>query len=127
MDVMVSAKFAMKMCKFCTHLLCKKVQIMNEKIYKKRLDFQQRMISRQSEQIGMQKSTIERLENELKEKDKIINSVAPLRKELTENVKEQKRLKKEYKKLIQELKKMKSIVDQEVYRGRWWLIKFLLK
>ena len=100
---------------------------MNEKKYKKRLDFQQKIINRQSEQIDNLKFKIEKLENELIEKDKIIHSVEPMRKEMTENIKEQKRLKKEYKQLIQELKKMKSIVNQEVYRGRWWLMKLLLK
>ena len=40
----------------------------------------------------------------LKEKDEVINSVTPLRKELTENVNEIKKHKKEYQKLIQELK-----------------------
>ena len=100
---------------------------MNEKKYKKRLEFQQKIISRQSEQIDALKTEIETLKNKLKEKDEIINSVEPMRKEMAENINEQKRLKKEYKKLIQELKKMKSIVNQTVYKGRWWLIKFLLK
>ena len=68
---------------------------MNEKKYKKRLEFQQKIISRQSEQIDSLKLKIEKLENELIEKDKIINSVEPMRKEMTENLKEQKRLKNE--------------------------------
>lgn len=103
------------------------VQIMNEKSYKKRLDFQQKIISKQSEQIDGLKSEIESLKLKLDEKDEIINSVEPLRKEMTENIQEQKRLKNEYKKLIQELKQMKNIVNQEVYKKRWWLIRLLLK
>ena len=100
---------------------------MNEKNYKKRLEFQQKMISRQSEQIEALKSQIEKLQIKLKEKDEVISSVTPLRKELTENVNEIKKHKKEYQKLIQELKTMKNIVNEEVYKKRWWLIKFLLK
>ena len=100
---------------------------MNEKNYKKRLDFQQKIISRQSEQIESLKSQIEKLKIECKEKDNIINSVTPLRNELTKNVNEIKKYKKEYGKLIQELKKMKNITNQTVYKGWWWLIKFLLK
>lgn len=95
--------------------------------YEKRFRFQQKMISRQSEQIDTLKSKIEKLENELIEKDKVISSIEPMRKEMAENLKEQKRLKKEYKKLIQELKTMKGIVDKELYKGRWWLIRLLLK
>lgn len=100
---------------------------MNEKKYEKRLDFQQKIISRQSAQIDDLQSKIERLEQKLKEKDEIINAVEPMRKEMTENINEQRRLKKEYKNLIQELKTMKNIIDEEVFRKRWWLIKFLLK
>lgn len=100
---------------------------MNVKNYQKRLDFQQKMISRQSDQIDSLKSEIEKLNLKLQEKDEIINSVEHLRKEMTENVQEQKRLKNEYKQLVQELKKMKEIINQEVYKNRWWLIKLLIK
>lgn len=78
------------------------------------------MITRQSEQI-------EKLKLELKEKDEIINSVAPLKEELAESAAEVKRYKKQYKELIDELRKMKEIVNTEVYKNRWWLIRFLLK
>lgn len=107
------------------------VQKMNEKKiknkYEKRFQFQQKMISRQSEQIDALKSKIEKLENELIEKDKLISSVEPMRKEMAENINEQKKLKEEYRKLIQELKMMKNIVNEEVFQKRWWLIKFFLK
>lgn len=95
--------------------------------YEKRFQFQQKVIARQSKENEGLKLEIVKLKNEIKEKDEIINSVAPLRNELTQNVNEVKKYKEEYKKLIQELKKMKSIVDQEVYKGRWWLIKWLIK
>ena len=100
---------------------------MNEKNYKKRLDFQQKMIARQSEQIDSLKTQIEKLELECKEKDEIINSITPLRKELIENINDVKKYKKEYEKLIQELKKMKGITNQTVYKGRWWLVRLLMK
>ena len=69
----------------------------------------------------------EELKLELNEKDEIINSVTPLRNELIENVNEVKKDKKEFQKLILEMKKMKSIINKDVYKGRWWLIKLLLK
>ena len=103
------------------------VQIMNEKNLKKRLEFQQKMISRQSTKIKSLESQIDKLQNELKERDEVINSVTPLRKELTKNVNEIKEYNKQYEKLIQELKTMKNIMNQEVFKKRWWLIKFLLK
>ena len=104
---------------------------MNEKKkknkYEKRLAFQQKMITRQSEQIEKLKFEIEKLNNKLIEKDEIINAIEPMRKEMANNLKEQKRLKEEYKSLIGELKKMKKIINQTVYKGRWWLVKHLIK
>lgn len=100
---------------------------MNEKSYKKRLDFQQKMISRQSEQIIDLKSDIEKLKQKLKEKDEIINMVTPLRNEMIENNKECRKLRNKYKNLINELKKMKKIMDVTVYKGRWRLVKWLIR
>lgn len=100
---------------------------MSEKDYKKRLEFQKKMISRQSEQIDLLKSEIEKLKLQCDEKDKTINSVGSLRDELIEDIKEHKRLKNEYAKLVTELRKMKEIMNQTVYKGRWWLIRLLLK
>ena len=102
---------------------------MNEKKnrYEKRLAFQQKMITRQSEQIDKLKAEIEKLNNKLIEKDGIINAIEPMRKEMAENLKEQKKLKEQYKSLIDELKKMKKIINQEVYHSRWRLVRWLIK
>ncbi len=100
---------------------------MNEKNYKKRLDFQSQMISRQSQQIDTLKLKIETLELKLKEKDEIISSVEPMRREMTENIKEHKRLKNKYRKLVDELKQMKKIMNVTVYKGKWRLVKWLIK
>lgn len=100
---------------------------MNEKNYKKRFEFQERMISRQSEQINDLKSQIEKLKLECKAKDEIIESVDSLRKDFIGDIDDIKKYKKQYKKLIQELKDMKKILNQEVYKNKWWLIKFLIR
>lgn len=100
---------------------------MNEKSYKKRLDFQQKVISKKSEEIESLKLENEKLKQKLKEKDEIITSVESMRKEVTESAKEHKRLKSEYRKLIQELRQMKMAMNKEVFKNRWWLVKFLIK
>lgn len=100
---------------------------MNDKGYKKKFEFQQKMIKRQSEQIQNLELQIETLKLECEEKDKIINSVESLRIELTKNVDEVNKYKKEYGELVGELKKMKEIMNQTVYKGRWKLIRFLIK
>jgi hypothetical protein len=100
---------------------------MNEKKYEKRLDFQQKIISRQSEQIESLKLQNEKLKLELQKKDELINSVSSLREELIQNVSDSKKYKEEYGKLINEVRRMKKIMDKEVFNGRWWIIKLLLK
>lgn len=93
---------------------------MNEKSYKKRLDFQQKLISKQSQRI-------KDLESELEEKNKIIDSTSDLRNELKQNVAESKKYKDEYEKLVDDLKLQRDIFDKEVFNNRWWLIRFLVK
>lgn len=100
---------------------------MNEKRYKKRLEFQQGIIARQSEQIESLKLQIENLKKECAKKDETINSVISLKNELSQNITEIEKNKKEYQKLIEELKRMKDIINQTIYKGRWRLIKLLMK
>lgn len=100
---------------------------MSEKKYQKRLEFQQKIISRQSEQIESLKKQIKDLGLESEIKDELIKSVDSLRNDFVRDVDEVKRCKEEYKKLIQELKDMKKILNKEVYNGRWKLVKFLIK
>lgn len=107
-----------------SHLRCKR---MNEKKYIRKFDFQNKMISRQSEQIESLKSQIETLKLKCEEKDKIINSVESLRKELTESIEKHRELRNEYENLVKELRIMKKVMDETVYKGRWRLIKFLIK
>lgn len=97
---------------------------MNEK---KRIKFQNELISRQLEQVESLKSQISKLELELQKKDDIINSVANLKDELIKDISEVKKYKDEYKKLIGELRKMKEILNQTAYKGKWRLVKFLIK
>lgn len=94
---------------------------------KKKLDFQQKIITRQSKQIELLKSQIEYLKQKCQEKDDVINSVQSIREELVENAKEHRRFKNEYKELVDELKQMKKIIDVNVYKGRWKIVKFLIK
>lgn len=95
--------------------------------YKKKYEFQKKISSRQAEQIESLKSQVEKLKIECEEKDKIIKSVDSLRNELAEDVEEYKKLKNEYEGLVNELRKMKTIMNQTIFKGRWKLVKFLIK
>lgn len=100
---------------------------MSVNTYKKKLEFKNKLISRQSKQIESLKLENEKLKQEILEKDEMLNSISYLREELNKNVEEARKYKKEYKQLIEELKKMKKIMNQEVYKGRWKIVKFLIK
>ena len=100
---------------------------MNEKNFKKRFDSQQKVIARQSQQIDDLKKQIEKLTLECHKKDELISAIEPMRKEMTENIEESKRLKIQFQELVDELKQMKKIMDVTVYKGRWRLVKWLIK
>ena len=100
---------------------------MNEKKYEKKIELQQKIISRQSEEIESLKSQVEDLKLECKNKDELITSVSSLKNMLVANLKDIEKYKEEYRKLIEELRKMKEVIDKNVYKGKWRLIKFLIK
>lgn len=100
---------------------------MNEKKYKRRLEFQEKMISRQSGEIKSLKDKIEELEFECKEKDELIHSVDSLREELSTINLELKEKKNEYDRLIKEVRKMKEVINNTCFKGRWKLIRWLIK
>lgn len=100
---------------------------MGEKNYKRKYEFQKKMALRQSKQIEDLKFQIERLKLECEEKDKIINSVNSLKDELSKDVSEVRKYKEEYVELVDELRKMKNTINQTVYKGRWNLIKFIIR
>lgn len=100
---------------------------MNEKKYKNKIESQNKIISRQSERIEFQNAQIAKLKLEIEEKDNIINSVASLKDELIQKNKDIGEYQEEYKKLINELRQMKEILNREVYNGKWWLMKLLIR
>lgn len=95
--------------------------------YKRDYEFQKKLNARQVEEIKRLKTQIDTLTSLCEEKDKIIHSVDSLRGELTENIKEIKKYKSEYNELNGELKNMKKVMNQTVFKGRWKLIRFLIR
>lgn len=100
---------------------------MNEKAYKNKLEFQNKIISHQSKQIEELELQVQKLKLEVEEKNKTINSVALLKEELIKNVDDSKKYREESKELVCELRKMKDIMNKTVFKGRWRLIRFLMK
>lgn len=90
-------------------------------------DVKSRIIERQTNEIESLKNKISELEIDCQDKDEIINSIDSLRIELDETVQSLKKKGEVYDRIIGELKEMKKIMNKEVFKGRWNIIRLLLK
>lgn len=86
-----------------------------------------RIIERQTHEIESLKKKISELEIDCDDKDELINSVDSLRIEMEHIVEDLKSKGEVYDKLVEELTEMKKIMNEEVFKNKWWLIRFLLK
>lgn len=96
-------------------------------VNKKKNDRKSRIISRQVDEIGKLKQKISDLEISCNEKDDIIGSIDALLSDMRDTVDGIKKKSEEYDKLVNELKTMKLIMNEEVFKGKWWLVKLLIK
>ena len=90
-------------------------------------DMKNRVIRRQVDEIESLKEKISSLEIDCNKKDEIINSIDSLRIELTDVIADLKKKGEEYDALISDVRKMKKVINEEVFKGRWNLIKLLIK
>ena len=108
------------------HLACMKGKGVNMRSSKDN-DTKSRIIQKQSKEIKRLKMEILKLEKKCSEKDDVINSVSSLKQELADIAKELKTKRNEYDNLIKELKTMKSVMNQRVFKGKWRLVRLLIK
>ena len=111
---------------FCMNKVCENMNITKDR-YKKRIDLKDRIIKRQDDEIESLKNKISSLEIDNKEKDEIIGLIDSLRVEMTEVVNELKDKSKEYDKLLADLFQMRKVMNEELFNGRWSIIKLLMK
>lgn len=90
-------------------------------------DRSKRIINKQIEEIESLKKTILKLEASCNEKDEIINSIDSLRNELVNTIEDIKKKSEEYDQLIGELAEMRKAMNRDVFKGRWNLIRLMLK
>lgn len=86
-----------------------------------------RIIERQANEIESLKKRISELEIDCDEKDELISSVDSLRVEIEQVVEGLKSKGEAYDRLVGELTEMKKIMNEEVFKGRWNIVRFLLK
>lgn len=85
------------------------------------------IIKRQVIEIKELKKLIDNLNITCEQKDEIIGSIDGLRQDLIDVITDINDKREQYDALINELIEMKKIINQEVFKGRWKIIRFLLK
>lgn len=98
----------------------------NSKI-KNNNDIRSRIIKKQTDEIESLKQTILNLEIDCEKKDELINLVDRMRSEMLDVVNEIKVKSREYDALINDLKQMKKAMNEDYFKGRWNLVRLLLK
>lgn len=94
---------------------------------KRKTDVRSNIIKRQADEIKALKEQINKLNISAKEKDELIHAVEPLQKELIDTIESVRKKGEEYDRLIEDVKAMRKIFDKEVFKGKWNIIKFLMK
>ena len=100
---------------------------MSRGISKKKSDMKSQIILRQVDKIDTLQKNISDLKIDNAKKDEIINSIGSLRDDLFTIVNELKDKSERYDELLAELIQMRSVMNQTVFKGRWKLIRLLLK
>lgn len=85
------------------------------------------VIQRQADEIRSLKRKISDLEIDAKKKDELLLSVDVMATNLQHEVDEVRSLKEQYRSLINEVNLMMQIFNKNIFKGRWKLIRLLMK
>lgn len=94
---------------------------------KNKSDIKNRVILNQIDKIDKLQKVISDLEISCAEKDKVIESINDIRDNFLGIINELKEKKEEYDTLISDLTEMRKVMNQTVFKGKWKLIRLLLK
>lgn len=94
---------------------------------KRRSEFKDKIIEKKNGEIEVLKKLIEELQIDCAEKDNVINSVDIFHNELNKIIDNLNDKSKEYDNLIREVREMKRVLNETVFKGKWKIIKWLLK
>lgn len=95
--------------------------------YEKKYETQKKIVLRQLDEIEKLKSSISELEIDSEKRTELIDSITDIRTELYEVIDDLSERREEYTRLIEDLKQMKMVMNQTVFKGKWRLIKLLLR
>jgi len=95
--------------------------------YEKKYETQKKIVLRQLDEIKKLESSISELEIDSEKRTELIDSITDIRTELYEVIDDLSERREEYTRLIQDLRQMKMVMNQTVFKGKWRLIKLLLR
>lgn len=95
--------------------------------YEKKYETQKKIVLRQLDEIEKLKSSISELEIDSEKRTELIDSITDIRTELYEVINDLSERREEYTRLIEDLKQMKMVMNQTVFKGKWRLVKLLLR
>lgn len=95
--------------------------------YEKKYETQKKIVLRQLDEIEKLKSSISELEIDSEKRTELIDSITDIRTELYEVIDDLSERREEYTRLIEDLRQMKMVMNQTIFRGKWRLIKLLLR
>ena len=95
--------------------------------YEKKYETQKKIVLRQLDEIEKLKSSISELEIDSENRTELIDSITDIRTELYEVIDDLSERREEYTRLIEDLKQMKMVMNQTVFKGKWRLVKLLLR
>lgn len=95
--------------------------------YEKKYETQKKIVLRQLDEIEKLKSSISELEIDSEKRTELIDSITDIRTELYEVIDDLSERREEYTRLIEDLRRMRMVMNQTVFKGKWRLIKLLLR
>lgn len=95
--------------------------------YEKKYETQKKIVLRQLDEIEKLESSISELEIDSEKRTELIDSITDIRTELYEVIDDLSERREEYTRLIEDLKQMKMVMNQTVFKGKWRLVKLLLR
>ncbi len=95
--------------------------------YKKKYETQKKVVLQQLDEIEKLKSSISELKIDSEKRIELIDSITDIRTELYEVIDDLSERREEYTRLIEDLRQMKMVMNQTVFKGKWRLIKLLLR
>lgn len=94
---------------------------------KRKSEFKDKIIERKNGEIEVLKELVNELQINCNDKDNIINAVDGFHKELNDIMKDLKEYREKYNALVKEVFEMRQVLNKTVFKGRWKIIKWLMK